>query len=523
MEALGRWIRFIFAIRAFTAVIIPVHALSIALAYYRLHHPRPGMSPADVQKWFDFLLSSWSYLGHGVIGLVSLIAWWALRKGWPSARIWALAASVIGMFVSGPLGIGIGIAGVIAFWRPTTVSKVAGSPATAKRLAGDGTSRYIDKFMPFVLMGLLVASRVAWAVWGEHHHLPPPILNGWIGLVLAVHLGVFFHETGHFLAGLGSNMVLRQFQVGPVCGKVQDGHWRFSFNVAGLLGGGSVGMVPTYLENIRGRMVLMMLGGPVASLLTGSIATLLALSAKGQPWEPLWSFFAIFGTFGFLDFIANLTPTRPESHYSDGAQIYQLTSNGPWSERYLARAMVASSLATPRRPRDFDEGTLQRAAASLRTGEEGLYLGMFLAMHYLDDGKIEQGIAAWRAAIEQDPEAAAKLRPDTAAEMAFYEGAVAGDAERAHHWWNKVESSGDSRKAVDYWKGRTAILIVDGKLDEAAQAFSEAEQRAQKLPEAGAYEFDRWCVDVLRRKLNDSDLNRLSRATASQPATPVLT
>ena len=144
-----------------------------------------------------------------------------------------------------------------------------------------------------------------------------------------------------------------------------------------------------------------------------------------------------------------------------------------------------------------------------------------MAIHYLDSGKTEQGIAAWRAAIEQDPEAAAKLKPDTAAEMAFYEGAVACDARRAREWWDRVESTGGSRQELDYWKGNTAVLLVEGKLDQASEAFRKADELAQKLPEVGAYEFDRWCVDVLRRRLNETDLGRLAEVTKKYPV-PVL-
>ena len=524
MEALGRWVRFVFAIRAFATLTLPLYGLVVAIAYWRIHHDT--RVPVDeLQDRFDFILSQWPLLSHGVIGAISLIAWWALRKGWPSDRPWALAASVAGMFQGRLMGVGIGIAGLIAFWKPLAVAQVAGKPAAAKRVAGDGTSSLTDKVMPWVLLGGLFAARIAWAIWGKNHRLPPSFLPGWLLIGLTIHLGVLFHEAGHFLVGLSSDMVLRKFQLGPFTGQVLGGRWRFGFNLAGLLGGGAVGMVPTQLKHIRGRMVLMILGGPVASLLVGSLSTLLALSAKGSAWEAWWSFFAIFGTFGFLDFIANLIPTRPEAHYSDGAQIYQLMSNGAWAERHLARAMVASSLATPKRPRDFDEGTLLRATASAQEGEEGLYMGLFLAMHYLDSGQTEQGIAAWRKAIEQDPAAVDKLKPDTAAEMAFYEGAIAGDVDRARHWWSRVESKTESRHEVDYWKGRTAVLIAEGQLDRAAEAFRKADEFASKLPEAGAYEYDRWCVDILRQKLNQTDLTRLSQATAAEslPAAPVLT
>src|SRR5260370_38395377 len=92
--------------------------------------------------------------------------------------------------------------------------------------------------------------------------------------------------------------------------------------------------------------------GPTAHLLTAIVATPLVLNAAGHAWAPAWEFFAVLTTLSWMG-IFNLVPVRPEDQYSDGAQIYQLLSNGPWADFHMAFAIVGSSLATPLRALHF--------------------------------------------------------------------------------------------------------------------------------------------------------------------------
>lgn len=516
MEALGKWVRFVLGIRAWLLLALPAYAFALARSYARNGNLRDALD--DLPGRANFVA------GVGVVGLISFIAWWALRKGWPSARPWALLASVIGMF-EGSLGIAAGIAGLIAFWRPDTVAAMARAHSlkAGAHKAGDGTHKYIDRIMPVLLIVVLIGGQYLWARWGMAHGLPHTKAgSGWLLLLLAVHIGVICHEAGHFLAGWSLDMVLRHFQLGPFGGIVRSGRWRFQFVLSGLIGGGAVAMVPKHLKNFRGRKVLLILAGPVASLLMGSIAALLALSAKGSPWEPYWEFLALLGTLGFFDFFANLVPQRPESAYSDGAQIYQLLNSGTWAELHLAMAMVGSSLATAVRPKEWEESMLRRAADATPSGVQGLHMRMLLAMHYLDRGETPRAIETWREALALDPAATEKLETDCACEIVFYEAAIAGDIERARLWWKRIESKNDSRKEIDYWKARTAMLMIDGHRTEAIEALRQGDLIASKMPAFGAYQFDRWCLDVLRAGLESpAGLENLKQALAEPMPVPM--
>ena len=499
------------------AMALPIAFPALIVVLYRLyvmHDPRVK-AHADLA----FPLTYWS-----INSLLATIAYWKLRKGHPSARGWALAASVtnLGQFGFQTL---VGIIGLLAFSRKDISAQISKHVAFEAPVEGDGTNPWFDKLMPFLSFGWLIFASALWGKWAMSHGLPRS--QGFTRLLefgLAVHVGVFLHELGHLLAGWGSGMMLRGFDLGPVQARIHSGRWRFCLNPAGILGNGAVAMVPIGMKNVRGRMLLMIFGGPVGSLFFGSISILIALSAHGHAWQPAWRFFALMGSMCLCDFVINLIPLRPEGHYSDGAQIFQLMRQGGWADVHLAISMAGASLVTSLRPRDFDAATLRRAADFLLTGPRGLSMRLFIAVHHLDSGRFKEASRAWREAAEMG--AAKALPADSMAEFVFFEAAIADDLEKARVWWARMEAKGDSRKEVDYWKGRTALLLREGKLDEAHKACEHGERLADALPVAGAYDFDRWCFQLLREKLSAAHSSQVSalrkRASESVVTVPVL-
>src|SRR5260370_17933369 len=195
--------------------------------------------------------------------------------------------------------------------------------------------------------------------------------------------------------------------------------------------------------------------GPTAHLLTDLVALPLALNAAGHAWAPAWEFFAVLTTLSWMG-LFNLVPVRPEDKYSDGAQIYQLLSNGPWADFHLAFSMVGSSLATPLRARDFDLGVLEKAAAFMPGGRRGMLLQLFLYMHHSDCGNLAESLRHFANAESIYPQAATELTPDVHLEFVYVNAAVKRDAAAARLWWQRMEAKGKARQTVDYWKANSA-------------------------------------------------------------------
>ena len=457
---------------------------------------------------------------YPVIGSLCGIAWWSLRKGKPSAQIWTLIACVSTLPSMGVFSY-VGIAGLLVFWKKDVVAAMAtgqNSVNPPKHVQGDGTHRYIDAVIPYLVLGALWASSLFWHNWGARMGLPSGSggwIRSWVIFLAAVYTGTILHELGHFLAGISSDMTLRAFQIGPVSGRIESARWRFRFHAAGLLGGGSVGMVPQHLKNIRSRIVVMILGGPMASLVTGATALVLTLTAPYFPWRNAWQYLSLVGSLGLIDFVVNLIPQRPESHYSDGSQIYQIVNGGLWADRHLVMATVGSSSVTKLEPRNWDTALLERAADHQRTGPEGILLRLFVAMHHLNRGNRSAGVTAFREAMEQDPKATEALDGDLLSELTFLEAAFGGDLDRARDLWRRMETKGGYKKEIDYAKGRSSLLCREGKLDEAEEALRVGERFAEKLPDVGVYNFDRWCLAQVRNQIDEAREQRRIRTEMS--------
>jgi hypothetical protein len=147
-----------------------------------------------------------------------------------------------------------------------------------------------------------------------------------------------------------------------------------------------------------------------------------------------------------------LHPCAAQDQYSDGAQIYQLLSNGPWADFHMAFSMVSSSLVTPLRARDF----LNRAAAFMVTGQRGMLLNLFLYMHHCDCGRTAEGLRHFEIAESMYPQIASDLPADLHLEFVHGNAFFKQDLAAAQLWWQRMEAKGNCRQKVDYWKARTS-------------------------------------------------------------------
>jgi hypothetical protein len=451
------------------------------------------------------------------------MAWWTLRKGKRSAHAWAIVASVFCLPLL-PIGTVIGIAGLVVFSRGETATQLVEPPKQkAPRLPGDGTSKFLEAITGgAAIVGTLVVNSW-WAHWGVDHGLTRyGIVRFLVELEIASLLSTAFHEAGHVAGGWASAMKLRHFVVGPLDWRMRDGKWEFKFNHASPFAlNGSTAMVPTSLKNIRGQRVFLAAAGPVASLLLGVIALLATLTAKGQWWEPAWELCSLIATLSTLNSVINLVSVRPQDQYSDGAHIYQIISGGPWADVHIAFSMVASSLVTPLRPRDFDIGILRRAGQFLTQGREAMLLRLFAYMHYADSGQIREALQARAEAEAIYPEVEASLPAELHCGFVFSSALFRRDACDARRWWQRMEAKKITRFDSDYWSARTALLWIENQTAEARRAWETGNAIAQNLPSAGAYEFDRWCYAQLRQVLDATTPPPLPEPAMDDVSVPV--
>lgn len=457
------------------------------------------------------------------------MAWWTIRSGKAYGRRWAIAASVLVLlpaipllilslsFPRGPLLISvllfaIGVAGIVAFARKNSTASPT-APAKPPRIKGDGTSRLSELLawgvgIAGAVLGINVYSR-----WAYAHGLRSQFgVFWWIEFAFAILISTGLHECGHAFVGRALGMRIRMFVVGPLQWRIQDGRWKFKFVPGKIVsGGGSTGVVPTNPQQSRLYEIWMIAGGPAASLLTGALFLWLMFSSKGRPYEQFWEVFALTATLSMVGVLVNLIPLRSEMFYSDGAQIYQLLTGGPWADLHRAMTMVRATLVTPLRPRDFDFQALQSAANHFPSGRQAALLHLNLSSYFLDVGRIPECLAETATAATIYNESARDLPPEVLTEFVFNFALFGHDAAAARAWWDHLEARKPTHLGVDYWLARGALLRVEGNPSEAREAWEKANVCAQALPAAGAYEFDRYRTELLRGALD-------TVPTTSEPA-----
>jgi len=463
-----------------------------------------------------------AHLSPGVISLIAAAsaalaflfaaAWYTMRRGMASARYWVIPPSLFYLMVGGAallprvhagvltfLSLGVAVAGPLVTWRGKSQAVSTGT-APIPKIKGDGTSNLLNHAGVLFSAASYVGSLMLWNQWLRAHGLPTAH-RGLIQVVTLSLVATFFHELGHASIGIAFHMKLRAFIVGPFISRIEEGRWKFKFNAAGFLSlGGATGVVPTSARQPAWQQLMMIAAGPVTNFYMGILSGALALAFTHQPdvYAAYIYPLALFAIINFVDCFTNLIPLRSATGYSDGAQIYQLLSSGPWAAYHRTMSVVSSSLVTPLRPRDYDMRALDKASNGISEGLVGLRLRLFKYSHFLDCGRLQEAGQAIKEAEAVYDTPGFKLPAELHTAFVFANAYVLRDATAARTWWQRMEALKPKRFNVDYWMASAALHWIEGNVAQANEDWAKCNEKAMKLPVAGAYEFDRYLCGLLR-------------------------
>lgn len=457
-------------------------------------------------------------------------AWWTILREKPTARGWGIAASLLhtAAMVFGvvadrwvphkhayhaPLSdavllIALGVVGLVIFSIPYKRPDLSGKAQETAPIAGDGTSKFINKTSGVWGVALSFGLYDWMSRWYRAKGLP--IHQGGLHIslltiLLTALLMTLVHEFGHSAVGVALGMKLRAFVVGPFQWRVESGRWKFQFRLMAILqGGGATGIVAPSADFPRSRFVWMIAAGPLVNLLTGLLALSVAFTAPAASPVQAGGLLALFGVFSLGGFAVNLVPFKTKAKYTDGAKIYQLLSSGPWGDFHEVIAMAGSGVVSASRPRDYDIRIIQRAAAGIKQGREGLLLRLLAFNCYLDRGQMNDAEWALKEAAQVYDESASGVRAELLTVFVFGYACILRDAAEARKWWDRMEAKKPTRFNVDYWRAKSALCWIEGNLNEAKAAWDKAADAAMKLPHAGEYEFDRDLCGILLYEIEAS-------------------
>lgn len=506
MAILKRIVTFFYALQALASGAVAVFLLSSNSHLEKLH---AKYSAASIAAFAGVFL---------LVAILFGMAWYTVRKGLPSARFWVILPTAFFLLsaagaifrrtghanpLEAILALGLAIAGpVVAFGKKSRTLPVG--KTLIPKIKGDGTSNLLNRCGAVFSIVSYLGSLFLWNRWLQSQGLPI-VHRGIVQVILLSLVATFCHELGHAGFGIAFKMKLRAFVVGPFIFRIDDGRWKFNFNAAGFLSiGGATGVVPTSADQPPWQQLAMIAAGPATNfyvgILSGALAIALTKSPDGPPAYvyPL----ALFAIINFVDCFTNLIPLRTATGYSDGAQMYQLLSGGPWAAYHRAMSVVSASLVTPIRPRDFDIDDLEEAAQTIDVGMKGVLLRLFKYTYFLDCGLMNQAGQAIKEAEAVYEKPGTKLPADLHTAFIFACAYVLRDAASARAWWDRMVALKPKKFGIDYWLASSALQWISGNATQANEDWAKARDKASSLPAAGAYEFDRYRCALLRRVLD---------------------
>jgi hypothetical protein len=506
MPTLRKFLCWIFA---FLCIVCFQVGVSLILPALFLHHAQPSQ-----RSLFVFALFS-------VFGVVFAAAWWTNFRGKASARPLGIAASAINGFIlfvlvvldhrslwgSSGVVLALTIAGLLAFGQPFKHSRTTRNTSDNVSIPGDWTNSHLNKVAGLVVFAAGSAAYFWWTGWLKGQGIPA-FHSNWEQIALTLILPLVIttvHESGHAAAGLACGMKVRSFCFGPLQWRMRATKWEFHFAPKGiLLVDGATAIVPASSKPSRWHYLCMTVAGPLVNLLTGVGALLIALTASRNPVFEYRGIFALFSAWSLTLAVGNLLPFRTRNGYSDGATILQLLSGGPLADFNIAVSMIGSSLVSPLRPKDYDIGTLRRAASEIAQGRQGLLLRLYAFSHALDCGRIREAAQTLVDAELIFNQSAFDIPVELLTVFVFGNAFVRRDAVAARKWWERLQAQNPTRFTADYWRAASALHWIEGDLERANEAWKKSDALAQKLPNAGAYEFGRYCCTLLRRSLDEA-------------------
>lgn len=505
MRPYVRYMQFAFGLRVLMLVGTLLSLLQLVQSWQRFG---PGLRQTYATY---FVLTTIRLAGASLLDGFGAVAWWTIRTRKPSARLWALWASLC-YLISGVMGLVnhrpnvyvfdlfdlvLGVCGLLVFARALPKTEGVSTPAA---LEGDGTSRWID-YAAFAGVCLaLYASWLGWRMWSMEHGRSWPSPVAIVGYyAIARFAATVIHECGHIVAGWASAMKLHSIQIGPAVARIRSGRWQYRWLNHGYAGGGAVGLIPLHLGDLKNRRIRICLGGPVASLLLAIAAFTITLQSA---YSTGWALWAILCTIAAIDFVFNLVPARPTSLYSDGALLVQLLRGGAFAQQQYAFAAITHTLVSPSRPGQLDTAELEATLASCGDLSRRAALHSSLCQAYAEQAEMERAKPHASACEALFDQCEVRMRPLLAPSLVFWLAFYLHDLKAAEKRWETLEKDPEVAREADYYCALTALQWLRGDLVAARSAWGTGHALAQRLPAAGAYEHTRWCFTQLAEAMS---------------------
>ncbi|HEY4132710.1 MAG TPA: M50 family metallopeptidase, partial [Gemmatimonadaceae bacterium] len=319
-----------------------------------------------------------------------------------------------------------------------------------------------------------------------HSPLGPLPVLGVEALVLWAVISI--HEAGHLVSAMAVGFRGLLYVSGPLHFYREDTGWRLRLNRNPALYGGIVSALPVSLDRLRERLLVMVAGGPTASILSGFIMMAVASIAPPNSLAR-----AIMSSYAFVSVaigVVTLVPARTIGFLTDGGQLLRLIRGGDAVERDNAVLFLVAASYAGIRPRDWDRDVLAVVTRTSDDVREQLTAARYAFMHALDVNDID---SARRCLNELIPNVELLPRPihaTTLISAAYFVAHYDGDVTRASEYLTR---------ARQVWKmPANATTIADAAIALASGHPERVEALVAEAETVMAHGIDRGNIAVAR-------------------------
>lgn len=307
-------------------------------------------------------------------------------------------------------------------------------------------------------------------------------------------LVILAHELGHLLGGRLVGFRFLLLIVGPLLIQHMGGSLRVQLNRNLGLAGGLAASAPDDDHNLPRRMLVMVAGGPLTSLILGALALLSLPLLSGLPALLMLLVGAISAAIG----VATLIPLQSGGFASDGARILMLLRGGPQVERWCVHALLAR-LALTNRPRDLRQDLLARATAYGEGGFDAVSAALLGYSWAIDSGLPAEAAAHLDHALRHIADFPPALQPAIRLEAAYFNAWHRGDAAAARMWLDQ-SAGGMLIERHTRSRVRAAVLLAEGQIAEARAEAQKGQEALRRLNPGPIGQFEADLLEAILRR-----------------------
>lgn len=317
---------------------------------------------------------------------------------------------------------------------------------------------------------------IASALEGESYGMKPAYVL--LSFVAAFFFAVAVHELGHLVAGRLVGFHFSFVQIGPLSLRLEYGRFKVRVH-RGITLGGFAGIQANRVSRLRRRLIIFIMGGPGANLLSIPATVVLvnyAFPSLGRNWVAVPA-----AQFAFISLLLVLTSFSLKGGTSDGARIWMLLSSSDSARRWMSIFALGLQAKKGVPARSWKRSWIS-AASRLRDGSRDEFVGNWFAYASANDSKDSA-----RAAIhlERCLELVTLVRPSLLS-LAIVEAAVfvawfRNDALTADKWARKVKHPKQG-PPLPRIRLQTALLCSRADFDAALISWQEGQTWIENLP-----------------------------------------